>query len=88
MDTSGAFGRALMDLGTIHSHLLKDGSEESRVAADNSRVHPVAHAPESKLLWQILETKGSSDIDKVTSDSLQVIGSAANAPYQLQTRPL
>jgi len=71
MDTSGAFGRALMDLGTIHSHLLKDGSEESRVAADNSRVHPVAHAPESKLLWQILETKGSSDIDKVTSDSLQ-----------------
>ena len=72
MDTSGTFGRALMDLGTTHSILLKDEAEESRNAAGNRRVHPVAHAPGSKLLWQILETEGSCNIDNVTSDNLQV----------------
>lgn len=72
MDTSGTFGRALMDLGTTNSFFLQGGAEEPCVTAENSRVHPVAHAPGSKLLWQILETKGSSNVDKVTSDSLQV----------------
>ena len=72
MDTSGTFGRAIMDLGTTHSILLKEDAEESRDTANNRRVHPVAHAPGSKLLWQILETEGSCNIDKVTSDSLQV----------------
>ncbi|KAJ7365528.1 hypothetical protein OS493_005640 [Desmophyllum pertusum] len=73
MDTSGTFGRALMDLGTTHSILLKDEAEESRDAAGNRRVHPVAHAPGSKLLWQILETEGSCNIDEVTSDNLQKV---------------
>ena len=72
MDASGTFGRALIDLGTVHSILLKDEPEGSCVAADDSRVHPVAHAPGGTLLWQILECKGSSDIKDVSSNSLQV----------------
>ena len=72
MDSSGIFGRALMDLGTTHSNLIKDGSLESRVPADNKRVHPVAQGPGSQLLWRLLETEGSCNLDKVTSDSLQV----------------
>lgn len=72
MDTSGAFGQALMDLGTTHSILLNADAIESHVTADNRRVHPVARAPGGKLLWRILETEGSCSIDKVTSDSLQV----------------
>ena len=72
MDTSGTFGRALMDLGTTHSIFVSDDAVESRVTADKKRVHPIAHAPGSKLLWQILETEGSCNIDKVTSDSVQV----------------
>lgn len=75
MDTSGTFGRALMDLGTTHSILLKDEAEEIPVVADNSRVHPVAHAPGSTLLWRILESKGSTNVDIVSSDSLQVFES-------------
>lgn len=71
MDSSGIFGRALMDLGTTHSNLIKDGSLESRVPADNKRVHPVAQGPGSQLLWRLLETEGSCNLDKVTSDSLQ-----------------
>ena len=61
-----------MDLGTTHSTLPIDSPDESRVIADNRRVHPVAHGPGSKLLWQMLETEGSCNIDKITSDSLQV----------------
>ena len=72
MDTSGTFGQALMDLGTTHSILLNDDAIESLVTADNRRVHPVAHAPGSKLLWRILESEGSCSIDRVTADSLQV----------------
>ena len=72
MDTSGSFGRALMDLGATHSILCKDEAEGSDVAPDSSRVHPVAHAPGSTLLWQILESKGSTNVEKVTTDSLQV----------------
>lgn len=71
MDSSGTFGRALMDLGTTHSNLIKDGSLESRVPSDNRRVHPVAQGPGSQLLWRLLETEGSCNLDKVTSDSLQ-----------------
>ena len=74
MDSSGTFGRALMDLGTTHSNLIKDGLE-SRVPSDNRRVHPVAQGPGSQLLWRLLETEGSCNLDKVTSDSLQVLRS-------------
>ena len=72
MDTSGTFGQALMDLGTTHSILLSDDVMESLATADNRRVHPVAHARGSKLLWRILESEGSCSIDKVTADNLQV----------------
>ena len=88
MDTSGTFGRALMDLGTTHSILLNDDEAESRVTADNRRVHPVAHAPGGKLLWQILETEGSCNIDKITTDSLQVklkVCNVLRSDYELYT---
>ena len=77
-----------MDLGTTHSILLNDDEAESRVTADNRRVHPVAHAPGGKLLWQILETEGSCNIDKITADSLQVklkVYNVLRSDYDLYT---
>lgn len=74
MDASGSFGRALIDLGSTHSLLLQDEAEQAGVTSDSSRVHPVAHAPGGTLLWHILESKGSSELENVTSGSLQVRG--------------
>ena len=74
MDASGSFGRALIDLGSTHSVLLQDEAVQAGVTSDSSRVHPVAHAPGGTLLWHILESKGSSELENVTSGSLQVRG--------------
>ena len=74
MDASGSFGRALIDLGSTHSVLLQDEAVLAGVTSDSSRVHPVAHAPGGTLLWHILESKGSSELENVTSGSLQVRG--------------
>ncbi|XP_073248939.1 uncharacterized protein [Porites lutea] len=71
MDASGSFGRALIDLGSTHSVLLQDEAVQAGVTSDSSRVHPVAHAPGGTLLWHILESKGSSELENVTSGSLQ-----------------
>ena len=71
MDTSGTFGRALMDLGRIHSVALEDETRGSRVTVEH-RVQPVANARGGTLLWQILTFKGLSNVDAVSSESLQV----------------
>lgn len=72
MDTSGTFGRALMDLGRTHSTILKDETDESCDVTANSRVQPVARGPGGTLLWQILALKSSSGIAALSSESLQV----------------
>lgn len=72
MDTSGTFGRALMDLGRIHSVALEDETRGSRVTVEH-RVQPVANARGGTLLWQILTFKGLSNVDAVSSESLQNI---------------
>lgn len=72
MDTSGTFGRALMDLGRTHSTILKDETDESCDVIANNRVQPVARGPGGTLLWQILALKGSSGVAALSSESLQV----------------
>lgn len=73
MDTSGTFGRALMDLGRTHSTILKDETDESCDVIANNRVQPVARGPGGTLLWQILALKGSSGVAALSSESLQKV---------------
>lgn len=73
LDTSGTFGRALMDLGRTHSTILKDETDESCDVIANNRVQPVARGPGGTLLWQILALKGSSGVAALSSESLQKV---------------
>ena len=73
MDKSGKFGEALMDLGKTHSLLFPETAFSTEGAREDSGVHPAGHASKGTLIWEVLRTAGSTPLDGINLDTVQVM---------------